>query len=38
MAHQHSPQTEGGEPATLKDPVCGMTVTPQSSHHEQYQG
>jgi len=41
-AHGHEPEHEHQAPtadaATLKDPVCGMTVTEQSPHHAEHEG
>ncbi|MBK7314868.1 MAG: heavy metal translocating P-type ATPase [Burkholderiales bacterium] len=38
--HHENPATEAGanSAVTLKDPVCGMTVTAQSEHHVEYDG
>lgn len=35
-AHAHEHDASEGD--VLKDPVCGMTVTPASSHHVKYDG
>ncbi len=34
----HDKAEQGPVSATLKDPVCGMTVTPQSKHQFAFQG
>ena len=36
--HQHHHSNPPAEPAALKDPVCGMTVTEQSPHHLAHAG
>ncbi|WP_341912659.1 heavy metal translocating P-type ATPase [Polaromonas sp. YR568] len=35
--HDHSP-THSDDPAGLRDPVCGMTVTPASGHQLEHEG
>ncbi len=37
MSHDHSAH-RASEPATLKDPVCGMTVKPESPHRAEVGG
>ena len=36
--HTHHSPPSTSNPASLKDPVCGMTVTEQSEHHIEYEG
>ncbi len=36
--HSHGHTNDAAESAVLKDPVCGMTVTPESQHHVQHAG
>ena len=36
--HTHHAQQIPGDSPTLKDPVCGMTVTAQSKHSHQHAG
>ena len=39
-AHRHEGEHDcaAATPATLKDPVCGMTVTPRSPHTLEHDG
>ena len=37
-AHAHRPTTSTPPADSLKDPVCGMAVTPQSEHHVEHAG
>ncbi len=36
--HRHEPAKSSGPESSLKDPVCGMTVTAQSPHHVEHEG
>lgn len=38
MAHQHHAHGEHNQDGSLKDPVCGMTVSDGSSHRESFDG
>lgn len=38
MAHQHHAHSEHNHDGSLKDPVCGMTVSDDSSHRESFDG
>jgi len=36
--HHHHGMDAGGEPAPIKDPVCGMTVKPTTAHRTMHEG
>jgi P-type Cu+ transporter len=38
LAQDHDQSASVANPATLKDPVCGMTVTDKSPHHTNHNG